>query len=65
MTMFTFCINGLFKTVEADSEEEAMKEAHIKEDDAYNLEETASFDDSFFLSAVTNEILARSECRMN
>jgi hypothetical protein len=63
--MFTFCINGLFKTVEADSEEEAMKEARIKEDDAYNLEETASFDDSFFLSAVTNEILGRSECRMN
>jgi len=63
--MFTFCINGLFKTVEADSEEEAMKEARIKEDDAYNLVETASFGDSFFLSAVTNEILVRSECRMN
>ena len=65
MTMFTFCINGLFKTVEADSEEEAMKEARIKEDDAYNLVETASFDDSFFLSAVTNEILVRSECRIS
>jgi hypothetical protein len=65
MTMFTFCINGLFKTVEADSEEEAMKEARIKEDDAYNIVETASFDDSFFLSTVTNEILVRSECRMN
>jgi hypothetical protein len=63
--MFTFCINGLFKTVEADSEEEAMKEARIKEDDAYNLVETASFDDSFFLSAITNEILVRPECRVN
>jgi hypothetical protein len=63
--MFTFCINGLFKTVEADSEEEAMKEARIKEDDAYNLVETARFDDSFFVSAITNEILVRSECRVN
>ena len=64
MTMFTFCINGLFKTVEADSEEEAMKEARIKEDDAYNLVETASLDNSFFLSAVTNEILFGSEIRL-
>jgi hypothetical protein len=55
----------LYKTVEADSEEEAMKEARIKEDDAYNLVETASFDDSFFLSAITNEILVTSECRVN
>jgi hypothetical protein len=45
MTMFTFCINGLNKTVEADSEEKAMKEARIKEDDAYNLLEIYSFDD--------------------
>ncbi len=30
MTMYTFYVNGLHKTVEADSEEEAMKEARIK-----------------------------------
>jgi hypothetical protein len=57
MTMFTFCINGLHKTVEADSEEEAIKEARIQEDDACDLVEVDSFDDKCFLSAITDEIL--------
>jgi hypothetical protein len=43
--MYTFYVNGLHKTVEADTEEEAMKEARIKEDDAYSLVEVDSFDD--------------------
>jgi hypothetical protein len=55
--MYTFYINGLYKTVEADSEEEVIKEARIKEGDACDLVETDSFDDKCFLSAVTDEIL--------
>jgi len=61
MTMYTFCINGLCKTVEADSEEDAMKEARIKEDDAYNLIEADSFDDRCFLPAIRNKIMFASE----
>ena len=57
MTMFTFCINGVHKTVEAVTEEEAIKEARIREDDAYDLVETDSFDDKCFISAITDEIL--------
>jgi hypothetical protein len=57
MTMYTFYINGLHKTVEADSEEEAIKEARIKEGDAYDLVETNSFEDKCLLSAITDEIL--------
>ena len=57
MTTYTFCINAEYKTVEADTEEEAMKEACIKEDDACDLIETDSFDDRCFLSAITDEIL--------
>jgi len=57
MTMYTFYVNGLHKTVEADSEEEAMKEARIKEDDAYSLVEVDSFDDKCFLSAISDDIL--------
>jgi hypothetical protein len=49
MTMYTFCINGLHKTVEADSEEEAIKEARIKEGDAYDVLEVDTFDDRCFL----------------
>lgn len=57
MTMYTFCINGVNKTVEADNEEDAIKEARIKEDDAYNLVEAESFYDKCFLSAMSDEIL--------
>ena len=57
MTMYTFYINGLYKTVEADSEEEALKDAGIREGDAYDLVETDSFEDKCFLSAITDEIL--------
>lgn len=57
MTQYTFYINGEYKTVEADSEEEAMKEAGIKEDNDYDLVETDSFDDKRFLSAITDKIL--------
>ena len=35
MAEYTFFFNGEYKTVEADSEDEAIKEAGIKEDDAY------------------------------
>jgi hypothetical protein len=58
--MFTFRINGLYKTVEAESEEEAMKEARIREDDACDLIEADTFDDTCFLSAVTEEVLFAS-----
>lgn len=61
MTMYTFCINGLYRIVEADSEEGAMKEARIKEDDAYDLIGADSFDDRCFLPAVKNEIMFASE----
>ncbi len=52
--MYTFYVNGLHKTVEADSEEEAMKEARIKEDDAYSLVEVDSFDDKCFPFAISD-----------
>ena len=61
MTMYTFCINGLYRIVEADSEEGAIKEARIKEDDAYDLIVADSFDDRCFLPAVKNEIMFASE----
>lgn len=57
MTMYTFCINGMHKTVEADTEEEAIKEAGIEEGDACDLIETDTFEDKCFLSAITDEIL--------
>jgi hypothetical protein len=57
MTQYTFYINGEYKTVEADTEEEAIKEAGIAEGDAYDLVETDTFDDKFLLSAITDEIL--------
>jgi hypothetical protein len=51
MTMYTFYINGLYKTVEA------VKEVGVTEGDACDLVETDSFDDKCFLSAITDEIL--------
>ena len=57
MTMYTFCINGMHKTVEADTEEEVTKEAGLEEGDAYDLVETDSFNDRCILSAITDEIL--------
>lgn len=60
MTMYTFYINGEYKTVETDTVEEAIKEAGIEEGDVYDLVETDSFDDKCFLSAITDEILFRS-----
>ena len=60
MTMYTFCINGVNKTVEADNEEEAIKEARIKEDDAYDLVEAESFYDKCFLSAMSDATLLGS-----
>jgi len=57
MTKYTFYINGEYKTVEADSEDDAIREAGIEEDDAYDLVETDSFDDKCLLSAITDEIL--------
>lgn len=57
MTTYTFYVNGDYRTVEADSEEEALKEAGIEEDDIYDLVETDSFDDKCLLSAITDEIL--------
>jgi hypothetical protein len=57
MTTYTFYINGEYKTVEADTEEDAIREAGIEEGDAYDLVETDSFDDKCLLSAITDEIL--------
>ena len=57
MTQYTFYINGEYTTVEADSEEEAIRKAGIEEGDAYDLVETDTFDDKFLLSAITDEIL--------
>jgi hypothetical protein len=57
MTAYTFYINGEYKTVEADSEEEAIQAAGIEEGDAYDLVETDSFDDKCLLSAITDDIL--------
>ena len=57
MTMYTFYVNGEYKTVEADTEEEAIREAGIEEGDIYDLVETDSFDDKCLLSAITDELL--------
>jgi len=57
MTTYTFYINGEYKSVEADTEEEAIKKAGIGEGDAYDLVETDSFNDKCFLSTITDEIL--------
>jgi hypothetical protein len=57
MTMYTFYVNGDYKTVEADTEEDAIREAGIEEGDVYDLVETDSFDDKCLLSAITDEIL--------
>lgn len=54
MTMYTFCINGVYKTVEADNEDGAIKEARIKEGDAYDLVEYGSIDVKYLLSAITD-----------
>jgi hypothetical protein len=40
MTQYTFYVNGEYKTVDAATEEEAIKAAGIKEGDAYDLVET-------------------------
>lgn len=57
MTTYTFYVNGDYRTVEADTEEEALKEGGIQEDDIYDLVETDSFDDKCLLSAITDDIL--------
>jgi len=57
MTMYTCYVNGEYKTVKADTEEEAIREAGIEEGDIYDLVETDSFDDKCLLSAITDEIL--------
>ncbi len=57
MTKYTFYINGVHKTVDADTEEEALSAAGIQEGEEYNLVETDTFDDKCFLSAITDDIL--------
>jgi hypothetical protein len=57
MTQYTFYINGEYRAVEADTEEDAAREAGIEEGDVYDLVETDSFDDKCLLSAITDEIL--------
>lgn len=57
MTTYTFYVNGEYKTVEADTEEDAVTAAGIEEGDAYDLVETDSFDDKCLLSVITDEIL--------
>ena len=44
MTTYTFYVNGQYKTIEADTEEEAIMAAGIEEGDVYDLVETDSFD---------------------
>lgn len=57
MTQYTFYFNGEYTTVEADSEEEAIKKAGIQDGDTYDLVETDTLDDKCLLSAITDEIL--------
>ena len=57
MTKYTFCIDGKYKTVEAVTEEEAVKKAGIRKANVYSLVETESFDDKCLLSAITDETL--------
>jgi hypothetical protein len=57
MTEYTFFFNGEYTTVEADSEEEALKAAGIDEGDVYDLVDTDSFGNKCFLSAISDEIL--------
>ena len=57
MTAYTFYVNGEYKTIEADTEEEAIMAAGIEEGDVYDLVETDSFDDKCLLCAVTDDIL--------
>lgn len=57
MTKYTFYINGDYRTVDADNEEEAVEKAGITGGDKYDLVETDSFDDKCLLSAITDEIL--------
>ena len=47
MTTCTFYVNGEYKTIQADTEEEATKEARIKKDDVNSLPEVDSFDDEY------------------
>jgi len=57
MTKYTFYINGVHKTVDAETEEVALKAAGIEEGEEYSIVETDTFDDKCFLSAITDEIL--------
>jgi hypothetical protein len=57
MTQYPFYVNGEYKTVEADTEEDAIKAAGIVEGDAYDLVETDSFDDKYLLSTISDDIL--------
>ena len=62
MTMYTFCINGVYKTVEADNEDKAIKEARIEEGDAYDLVEYGNIDVKYLLSAIKDyDILVGSQ----
>ena len=57
MTEYTFFFNGEYKTIEADTEEEALKETGIEEGDVYNLVDVDSCGNKCFLSAISDEIL--------
>ena len=57
MTTYTFFFNGEYTTVEAETEEEALKEAGIEEGDIYDLVEVDSFGNKCFLSAISDDIL--------
>lgn len=57
MTTYTFYINGDYRTVDADSEEDAVEKAGLTDGDIYDLVETDSFDDKCLLSAITEDIL--------
>lgn len=61
MTEYTFDVNGVYRSVEAYTEEEALKKAGIEEGGAYDLIDAVSFDDRYSLSAISNQILNLSK----
>ena len=57
MTTYTFYVNGDYKTVESDTEEEGIEAAGIKEGDVQNLVEIDTFDEKkCLLSAITEDL---------
>lgn len=60
MTEYTFDVNGVYRSVEAYTEEEALKKAGIEEGGDYDLIDAVSFDDRYSLLAISNRVLNSS-----